>query len=65
MLNSVSHMQVSGYLKENGIEVREYGVVSADVSLLASNQLGPWEFKETQSDVSGETDTGSRELLGV
>ncbi|KAI6700179.1 hypothetical protein NL676_014503 [Syzygium grande] len=53
--------EVSGYLKENGIEVREYGVVSADVSLLASNQLGPWEFKEIQSDVSGRTDIGSRE----
>ncbi|KAI6700171.1 hypothetical protein NL676_014495 [Syzygium grande] len=53
--------EVSGYLKENGIEVWEYGVVSADVSLLASNQLGPWEFKETQSDVSGGTDIGSRE----
>ncbi|XP_056169759.1 aminopeptidase P1-like [Syzygium oleosum] len=53
--------EVSGYLKENGIEVREYGAVSADVSLLASNQLGPWEFKETQSDVSGGTDIGSRE----
>ncbi|KAI6700175.1 hypothetical protein NL676_014499 [Syzygium grande] len=53
--------EVSGYLKENGIEVREYGVVSADVSLLASNQLGPWVFKEIQSDVSGGTDIGSRE----
>lgn len=54
-------MQVSGYLKENGIEVREYGAVSADVSLLASNQLGPSVFKETQSDVSGGSDIGSKE----
>ncbi|XP_030469102.1 aminopeptidase P1 isoform X1 [Syzygium oleosum] len=53
--------EVSGYLKENGIEVREYGAVSADVSLLASNQLGPCAFKETQSEVSGGTGIGSRE----
>ncbi|KAI6700176.1 hypothetical protein NL676_014500 [Syzygium grande] len=53
--------EVSGYLKENGIELREYGAVSADVSLLASNQLGPCAFKETQSEVSGGTDIGSRE----
>ncbi|KAF8028719.1 hypothetical protein BT93_E1391 [Corymbia citriodora subsp. variegata] len=53
--------EVSGYLKENGIEVREYDAVSADMSLLASNQLGPFAFKETQSEVSGGTDIGSRE----
>ncbi|XP_030523904.2 aminopeptidase P1 isoform X2 [Rhodamnia argentea] len=53
--------EVSGYLKENGIEVREYDAVSADVSLLASNQLGPFAFKETQSDVSGGTEIGSKE----
>ncbi|KAI6700170.1 hypothetical protein NL676_014494 [Syzygium grande] len=53
--------EVSGYLKENGIEVREYGVVSADVSLLASNQLGPYALKETQSHISGGADIGSRE----
>ncbi|KAL3723864.1 hypothetical protein ACJRO7_035954 [Eucalyptus globulus] len=53
--------EVSGYLKENGIEVREYSAVSADVSSLASNQLGPCAFKEAQSEVSGRTDIGSRE----
>ncbi|KAL3723865.1 hypothetical protein ACJRO7_035955 [Eucalyptus globulus] len=53
--------EVSGYLMENGIEVREYGAVTADVSSLASNQLGPCAFKETQSEVSGGTETGSRE----
>ncbi|KAF8012462.1 hypothetical protein BT93_I0585 [Corymbia citriodora subsp. variegata] len=53
--------EVSGYLKENGIEVREYSVVSTDVSLLASNQLGPCAFKETQSEVSWGTGIGFRE----
>lgn len=32
-------MQAHSYIKENGIEVREYTAVSSDVLLLASNQL--------------------------
>ncbi|KAG8481627.1 hypothetical protein CXB51_026475 [Gossypium anomalum] len=32
--------KVSSSIQENGIEVREYGAVSSDVALLASNQLG-------------------------
>ncbi|XP_022739569.1 probable Xaa-Pro aminopeptidase P isoform X2 [Durio zibethinus] len=32
--------KVSSSMQENGIEVREYGAVSSDVALLASNQLG-------------------------
>ncbi|KAK6258387.1 hypothetical protein SCA6_012861 [Theobroma cacao] len=31
--------KVSSFMQENGIEVREYGAVSSDVALLASNQL--------------------------
>ncbi|KAF8012463.1 hypothetical protein BT93_I0586 [Corymbia citriodora subsp. variegata] len=53
--------EVSGYLRENGIEAREYSAVSTDVSLLGSNQLGPCSFKETQSEVSEGTGIGSRE----
>ena len=32
-------MQVNSSMQENGIQVREYGAVSSDVTLLASNQL--------------------------
>ncbi|KAK4539259.1 hypothetical protein RGQ29_031932 [Quercus rubra] len=31
--------EVLSYMEDNGIEVREYGAVSSDVALLASNQL--------------------------
>ncbi|CAI9110722.1 OLC1v1010791C1 [Oldenlandia corymbosa var. corymbosa] len=33
--------EVTTYMKENGIEVREYGDVASDVGLLASDQLTP------------------------
>ncbi|KAL3527076.1 hypothetical protein ACH5RR_011732 [Cinchona calisaya] len=33
--------EVDSYMKENGIEVRDYGAVTSDVDLLASDQLTP------------------------
>ena len=41
-------------MEENGIEVREYGAVSSDVALLASNQLNTLSaIKGTQAEVTG------------
>ena len=40
-VNSICGLQVNLYMKENGIEVRDYGDVSSDVALLASDQLTP------------------------
>lgn len=39
-------MQANSYIEENGIIVRDYGDVSSDVVLLASNQLTPSPTKE-------------------
>ncbi|GKU94577.1 hypothetical protein SLEP1_g8049 [Rubroshorea leprosula] len=55
--------QVKSSLEEIGVEVRDYGAVSSDVVLLASNRLGTLsalkKFHEVLKDggiVSGETD---------
>ncbi|CAL5324768.1 unnamed protein product [Camellia sinensis] len=56
--------EVNSYLKQNGIEVRDYAVVSSDVVLLASNQLrSSSSANETPSDVPKdmETENGTSE----
>lgn len=40
-VSNVFYVQVNTYMEENGIEVRDYGAVSSDVVLLASDQLTP------------------------
>lgn len=48
-------MQVNSHMEENGIEVREYGEVSSDVVLLASNQLRPSPVTDiTENDINEE-----------
>ncbi|KAL4625254.1 hypothetical protein ACB092_05G012200 [Castanea dentata] len=52
--------EVLSYMEENGIEVREYGAVSSDVALLASNQLNAlFAVKGTQAEVTGN---GTKEM---
>ncbi|KAK6150943.1 hypothetical protein DH2020_015875 [Rehmannia glutinosa] len=51
--------EVTSYMEKNGIEVRDYGDVSSDAALLASNQLiSTSSAKETAHDIS-ENPTGS------
>ena len=53
-------IQVLSYMEDNGIEVREYGAVSSDVALLASNQLNALSaVKGTQAEVTGN---GTKEM---
>ncbi|CAL5367209.1 unnamed protein product [Camellia sinensis] len=55
---------VNSYLKQHGIEVQDYAVVSSDVVLLASNQLrSSSSANETPSDVPKdmETENGTSE----
>ncbi|KAL7256309.1 hypothetical protein ACSBR1_010269 [Camellia fascicularis] len=50
--------EVNSYLKQNGIEVRDYAVVSSDVVLLASNQLrSSSSANEAPSDVRKDMET--------
>ncbi|KAK4584350.1 hypothetical protein RGQ29_022183 [Quercus rubra] len=52
--------EVLSYMEDNGIEVREYGAVSSDVALLASNQLNALSaVKGTQAEVTGN---GTKEM---
>ncbi|KAF8405177.1 hypothetical protein HHK36_010077 [Tetracentron sinense] len=54
--------EVSSYMEENGIEVRDYGAVSSDVVLLASNQLNHTSAtKGTQSEVPKDGGSDSTE----
>lgn len=47
--------EINSHMKENGIEVREYGEVSSDVALLASNQLRPSPVTDiTENDINEE-----------
>ncbi|KAL6953172.1 actin patch protein [Sarracenia purpurea var. burkii] len=46
--------EINSYLEVNGIEVRDYGAVSSEVVLLASNELTPSSMNETLPD--GPTD---------
>lgn len=45
-------------MKENGIFVREYGDVSSDAVLLASDQLTPSSADKTPSGLNTETNCG-------
>ncbi|XP_057959213.1 aminopeptidase P1 [Malania oleifera] len=52
-------LEVSSYMKGNGVEVRDYDAVCSDVILLASGQLNPSAAANvTQTEIrkSGETD---------
>ncbi|KAF5958167.1 hypothetical protein HYC85_005392 [Camellia sinensis] len=52
--------EVNSYLEQNGIEVRDYGVVSLDVVLLALNQLTPSpSANESLSNVPKDMETGN------
>lgn len=50
--------QANSYMKENGIFVREYGDVSSDTVLLASDQLTPSSVDKTPAGLNTETDCG-------
>lgn len=52
--------QVRSYLEENGIEVRDYGAVSSDVVLLASDQLS--QVKKPQEDRMENMETNCSEI---
>lgn len=39
LISSSYNLQVRSYMEKNGIEVRDYGEVSSDATLLASDQL--------------------------
>ncbi|XP_058228581.1 aminopeptidase P1 [Rhododendron vialii] len=52
--------EVNSYLEQNGIEVRDYGVVSSDVVLLASNQLtSTSSANQTLADGPKDMETGN------
>ncbi|KAF5451409.1 hypothetical protein F2P56_026519 [Juglans regia] len=54
--------EVNSYMEENGIEIREYGALSADVTLLASNQLNPLSaIKGAQTEVKSDVEINPRE----
>lgn len=50
--------QANSYMKENGIFVREYGEVSSDTVLLASDQLTPSSADKTPAGLNVETNCG-------
>ncbi|KAK3033837.1 hypothetical protein RJ639_034255 [Escallonia herrerae] len=51
---------VSSYMEENGIKVREYDAVSSDVALLANEQLSPFsKHMEIDSSETGITGSGT------
>ncbi|XP_021274536.1 probable Xaa-Pro aminopeptidase P [Herrania umbratica] len=53
--------KVSSSMQENGIEVREYGAVSSDVALLASNQLDQDRGVSSGQNSVCEKDTSEEE----
>ncbi|KAF3649569.1 putative homeobox-leucine zipper protein ATHB-40-like [Capsicum annuum] len=59
--------EANSYMKENGILVREYGEVSSDAVLLASDQLTPSSVDKTPTGSSRntETDCGKADLIWV
>ncbi|KAG5621144.1 hypothetical protein H5410_006362 [Solanum commersonii] len=50
--------EANSYMKENGIFVREYGDVSSDTVLLASDQLTPSSADKTPAGLNTETNCG-------
>ncbi|KAK8674046.1 hypothetical protein V6N13_112348 [Hibiscus sabdariffa] len=57
--------KVSSSLQENGIEVREYGAVSSDVVMLASNQLDQAMGVNSSQNGVCENDTCDNDLIWV
>lgn len=57
--------KVNSHMEENGIVVRDYGSVSSDVVLLASNQLTPSSANGTQSNGTDEAEGNSHNLIWV
>ncbi|XP_043713036.1 aminopeptidase P1 isoform X2 [Telopea speciosissima] len=57
--------EVSSYMEENGIEVRDYDAVSSDVALLASGQLNSAATKGTRTEVPNGAGLCSTETVNA